>query len=45
MPVLSEERLRELKAKVRDDFYDSPDVVRALAGRLIRSGDLGTSIA
>ena len=35
----------ELKARVRDDYYDSPDIVRALAGRLILSGDLGTSVA
>lgn len=38
--ILSSEWLSELRHRVRDNVYGSPDFVDALARRLLRSGDL-----
>ena len=39
-PSLPDDRLSELKARVSSDYYDTPEVVYALAGQILKSGDL-----
>ena len=37
---LTKKRLDELKARVKSDYYDSPELLISLADRLLHSGDL-----